>query len=77
MLALCINVGQKLAERQPSFPRNLFESLPELLLHGEARLALANADRPFLDGGPALAHRFALPPAAPFRFPLGFTPAFA
>jgi hypothetical protein len=46
MRPMPINVGEKVTERQLAYPRDLSEALPELLLHGEARIMRANSDRP-------------------------------
>jgi hypothetical protein len=42
MRSLLVNVREKVAERQLSYPRNLFEALPELILHSEACLVVAD-----------------------------------
>ena len=40
--SLRVNVSEKVAERQFSFPRNMLEGLPEFVLHSQARLVPAN-----------------------------------
>jgi hypothetical protein len=40
--SLLVNVSERVAERQFSFPRNLLKGLPEFVLHSQARLVPAN-----------------------------------